>query len=318
MEINQIPGKFEAVRDDISLYCMRAVCDSLIHCVVKFKGHIDFKILQQAVRLSLDAEPVLGCRFIVTKFRPYWERRTDLDECDICSFHESNELDQDINKFLTLQLDPAKDSQVQVRLFRADSDVLCIKVNHMVADAGGVKEYVYLLSEIYQRLLKDPAYKPTINIDGSRSSLQVYKQFGFFKKLHIAWHTFLEWKKNTFPRGNWCMPLANGNLSERTFVIRRLSGKRFKQIREYGKKNQVTINDLIVAAFYRAFYKVIKPAHNTPLRMGATVDLRRYLSTGKGGGIANIAGFFMLNIGKEIGATFAETISLVNRQMRLK
>ncbi|WP_160328949.1 hypothetical protein [Syntrophomonas wolfei] len=45
-----------------------------IQAVITFDQHLDTEVLKAAVMLSLDAEPVLGCRFVEDEKRPYWQR----------------------------------------------------------------------------------------------------------------------------------------------------------------------------------------------------------------------------------------------------
>jgi NRPS condensation-like uncharacterized protein len=51
-----------------------------LQAVVLFDRNLDEDILKKAVRLSLDAEPVLGCRFIEDEKQPYWQRFEEPDE----------------------------------------------------------------------------------------------------------------------------------------------------------------------------------------------------------------------------------------------
>lgn len=48
--------------------------------VVTFDGHVDANRMVRAVRLTLDAEPILGCGFVERPRRLCWERRDDLDD----------------------------------------------------------------------------------------------------------------------------------------------------------------------------------------------------------------------------------------------
>ncbi len=121
---------------DRAQFCTRAMCDAQIHCIISFNGRVDMERMSRAVRLTLDAEPVLGCRFVKRWWRPYWERRDDLDSIKLCEFTEKADIEQEVKQFLTTPIDPCKDPLVQVQILRSVTDTLCIKVNHVVADAG--------------------------------------------------------------------------------------------------------------------------------------------------------------------------------------
>ena len=310
-----IPSCFKTVKSDKSLFCMRAVCDSLLHCVITFDGRIDEDRMAKAVRLTLDAEPVLGCRFVENSRKPYWQRRDDLDHRELCGVTETNHSGREVIRFLTLPIDPLRDPQVQARIFRDEHDTLCIKINHMVADAGGVKEYAYLLAAIYRQLAHSPSYKPASNISGCRGIRQVVSRFGLAAKLRMARRSFRDWQSNIRPPRNWRMPLRHDGNVERSFAIRRIGPDRFSTLKDYCRAKQVTFNDVLVAACYRAFHQVIKPLPGTPLRLGTTVDLRRYLPDGKGETICNLAGFFLLNIGTDLGDSFDDALCRVRERM---
>ena len=65
-----IPNTIKAVPADTAIYLMRAAGDMQINCVVDLPGRVDEDRLGRAVRLLMDAEPVVGCRFIVNWWSP--------------------------------------------------------------------------------------------------------------------------------------------------------------------------------------------------------------------------------------------------------
>ncbi len=61
---SSIPKRFRCVMFDQTLYTMSSILDLQIGMVVTIDGRFNEKRLERAVRLSLDAESHLGCRFI--------------------------------------------------------------------------------------------------------------------------------------------------------------------------------------------------------------------------------------------------------------
>src|SRR5271157_10518 len=47
--------------------------DHQLHCAIRFAGHVDEGRLKQAVDLSADVLPIIRCRFVEGRGRPYWE-----------------------------------------------------------------------------------------------------------------------------------------------------------------------------------------------------------------------------------------------------
>ena len=312
-----IPLRFRAEKWDKIIYLGRAGHDSLLHCVLTFDGIINEKRLNKAFRLSLDAEPVLGCRFVDKGRQPYWERKKDLDregKVDIAEVNNANTM-QAVLEYMVKPIDPCDGPQVQARLFRSEGDTLCLKINHMVADAGGVKEYIELLSGIYRRLEKNSGYIPPVNSAGNRSRMQVIQSFSFWDKVKIVRRSFRDWKEAYFPVGNWSVPLQHVIPDQRTYIIRRIEPRYFLIIKQYCKKYGVTVNDIMLAAYTRSLYKMLQPLPKKTLRIITTVDLRQHILSGKGGAICNLSGKFEMNIPLAGASSLAEIISTVHKKM---
>ncbi|MCK4394804.1 hypothetical protein KAX17_18045, partial [Candidatus Bipolaricaulota bacterium] len=144
---------------DQYMYLGRNGADQQARCVISFAGRINANQMAHAVRLTIDVEPVLSCRFVVRPWRPYWERRDDLDQIELLSVVKGAHLKDELWRFVTMPLDPFADPQVQASIFRSDRDTLCIKLNHVAADGEGVKQYAYLLATTYRKLTTDPSYR---------------------------------------------------------------------------------------------------------------------------------------------------------------
>lgn len=307
--------RFRAPMNDQGIFSGLAIGDMLIHCVISFDGQIDEGRMAKAVRLTLDAEPVLGCRLITGWGRMYWETRTDLDSLELFRMILSENAEQEITRFLSVPADPCKDPQVQALLIRSETDTLCIKVNHVAADARGVKTYAYLLASVYRNLARDPGYKPETNLNGSRSMRQVSKQFGIMEKLGIMGRTFRDIKLNLFPRRYCSLLLNNADRSDRTFVTMRIDPDLFSAIKSYGRIHGATINDVMLAAIFRGLSELINPPRGVPLRLVTTVDFRRFLQTGKSGAICNLSGVLYLKTDHNPELGFDDTLLMVREQM---
>lgn len=313
------PSCFKTVKSDDGVSCGQAICDLQIHCVVTFQGNIDQALLEKAMRLSLDAEPVLGCRLVEGKWRQFWQRRDDLDRIAFCGLQKvkSGDLEGRVGEFLATPLNHYRDPLIRAMIFRSQTDTLCIKVNHIVTDAAGVKEYLRLLATIYRELVRNPDYKPPVNLLGRRSHRQITERLSIPDKLRIFPRSVIRWKDETYPNKNWSFPCHGRDISKRTFLIHRLQPEVYERIKKYSRSHQCTINDIMTAAFYRAFSDLLRPSPNTPLRLGMTVNLRRYHPADTGEAIANLAALFLLNIGTRIGDTFDDTVHLVQQRMGL-
>ena len=134
-------------------------------------------------------------------------------------------------------------------------------------------------------------------------------------KFAIFFRSWQLWLGELSPSENWSFPAHGRDLSKRTFLIRQIQPECFREIKKYCRSHKFTINDILTAAFYRSLYQLIHPKPGTPLRMGMTVNLRRYLPSKNGEAITNLAALFLLNIGTRLGDTLEETIQLVHERM---
>ena len=120
-----------------------------INTVAKFPGQLDARRLRRAVRLSVDAEPILGCRFIDAWHHPYWQRRNDLDKTDdLFSFFETDDPDSALEACLNELPDSRFRPQIHISLIRNKRDTLCLKFNHMVGD-GFSMYYIFICWQTY-------------------------------------------------------------------------------------------------------------------------------------------------------------------------
>ncbi|MFO7697154.1 MAG: hypothetical protein R6X16_08355, partial [Anaerolineae bacterium] len=73
------PDRLHSVPGDVVVYYQRVMCSDLLHLVARVDGHLDQPRLRQALRLSLDAQPVLGCHLEMDDAGWFWQRCPDPD-----------------------------------------------------------------------------------------------------------------------------------------------------------------------------------------------------------------------------------------------
>jgi NRPS condensation-like uncharacterized protein len=292
-------------------FFIRKVGDQQIRGVISFNGKIDEQIMKKAVRFSLGAEPVLSCRYVENYLYPLWERVPAAEDQEFCELLTTMDADEEISHFLVQAIDPFKSPQVKVLIVRHQTDTLCINMNHAAGDAAGLKDYLYLLSSIYRGLMADPDYEPAPNVKGSRSLWQVGKHLTFFQKARIARQSMTRPR----PVSDWRLPLRQADNEDKFILTRRLPPERFRSIREYARQYSGTINDLILAAYFRALYRIIQPDLSMPLRAFVTVDLRRYIPSESAAAICNLSSSVFPNIGNDLGTNLGETMIRVVKKM---
>ena len=306
----EIPERFAAELMDQAEYLDRIESNQQIQAVMVLDGRIDRELLARAVRLTLDAEPIMGCRF-VERLRPYWQRRQDLDHLELVSVAEcatESDASDALMEFLTAAGDPRHVPLVRVKVLRADSDTISVKVDHIAADTGGTRDYLYLLCDTYNRLVEDPGYRPLPNAAGDRSLNQVLGRFSLTEKARSLRHGFP-------PRPAWGFPWKGGGQGDYSFAIRRMPEESFRALEAYGKGHQATINDCLLAAYYRAFFEIAGTPPGTGCTVLVPIDLRRNLPEETAGAICNLSGQLYPVIAMKRGEGFAGTVERVRDAM---
>jgi len=307
-----IPERFDAAHMDQAEYMDRIESNQKIQCVMVLDGSIDEVLLARAVRLTLDAEPIMGCRF-VERLRPYWRRRQDLDHLELVSVTQcaaEPEASGALMEFLTTPGDPRHEPLVTVKVIRAESDTVAVKVDHIAADTGGAKDYLYLLCRTYNRLQDDPGYEPSPNSAGDRSLAQVLRRFTLAEKARSV-------RRGLPPKAAWGFPWNGEGRGDRAFAVRRMPEESFRALKAYGQERGATINDCILAAYYRAFFEISGAPDSTGCAILVPIDLRRYLPDEKAGAICNLSGQLYPVLAVETGESFGGTLERVRDAMSL-
>ncbi len=297
---------------DLMNYITRANADQQLHGIISVRGRLDEHTLQSAMRIAMDREPVLGCRFVQQDNHTGWERRSDLDRLDLCPLIHPADLRGELKAFVTTPADPCRDPLIQARLFRTTAgDTFCLKVNHVAADGAGTKEIVYLVADTYTRLVADPSYRPGLSRPGKRSQLGLFRQAGL-KNLF----KYRPRKLGLPSGGRFSLPFHGSEPDGRAFALRQVDPDTFRMLKAYGKRQGATINDLILAALYKALFSVAETPQSTALPVQVSIDLRRALPFHQPQPICNLSGALFPAIPYRPGASYEKILSDVQAQMK--
>ncbi len=297
--------RFPAPAIDKFLYLARALHDCQSRCVLTFSGSVDIDRLAQAIRLSIAATPILGCRFVAHRWRPYWQLQEEPEQIAQCPVCYPENLEREQQQFLAGAMDPCRDALVQMRLFRTDHDILCLKMHHMTADAGGMLEFIRLLGRLYHRLADPEAPSDDIDSLKSRGQWQALRQAGAKALLRGC----LSYR---LPRAAWGLAAQENECPEKSFALRRFSAGHSAAIKAYCQAQGVSMDSVLHAAFYHALFELLDPPPGLSLPIQATINLRRYLPGTRAHSICNLAGVYFPSITSEPGATFASTLRRVH------
>lgn len=276
LEADEIPSRFRVSVVDSLIYLARPGGSTSLKCVISLGGRVDEKRIKRAVRLSLDAEPVLGCRFVEHWYRPYWKRRSDLDQLAYCTVIETSAPAASLSRFLVDPIDPCRDPLVQVAVFRGPADTICIKIAHEAADMPSVKRYVRLLFGLYGKLKDAPGYRPEPNLGGVRDMRVFRGSFTLSQKARFLCEVAARiWKLGG--RGSWLRPSPRETRPVKGYALMKLPAERVRLLLEYGRDRGATLTHVMLAGFYRAMRKMYTPTSKSCTSIATTIDLRRFL-----------------------------------------
>jgi NRPS condensation-like uncharacterized protein len=282
-----------------------------INAVLYLSDRIDADRMARAVRLLVDAEPILGCRFVERWFRPYWERYDNLDALKFFEFRQCSDCDAAVRQFLETPLR----LPLSVLLLRGEADVLCIKFDHLIADGAAMGAGVYLLADIYNRLEHDLDYVPIPNLKSSRSIRQISSGFGIGERWRF-FRTFFNSFREAKNRGKWEYPIPPSGKAALHYSIRRLDEDRVTAISRYASRQHATVNQVLLAAFYLAAFDALGHASDLPLPIRTTVDLRRHIRSRKPPGLCNLSGQSLVTIDPSTGTSLEAVVQQIREQMQ--
>jgi NRPS condensation-like uncharacterized protein len=304
-----IPSKLPAVLFD-RYWSVIYPGSTAVHTILSLSGRIDEERLARAVRLSLDAEPILGSRFVERWFRPYWHRLNDFDNEEFCEVRASADCEADARHFLEV----LPDRPLRVLLLRGDSQLLlCIKLDHRVGDGKAVQEYAYLLVDIYNRLETNPNYQPVPNVTGDRSLRLIGNEFGLEEKWRIFRH-ISKVNREISKLGKWHYPVTRDGRVD--YVSWRLDVDQVNAIFQFGCRHRATVSQVLLAAFYLAAYEALPHSTGVPLPVSTTVDLRRYLPENKASALGNFVGASVIAVDPRSGNSIDAVLPQIRNQMK--
>ncbi len=302
------PDRIPANANDMANYFAKyGMANFEIQAVMKLDGRLDFNKLVKAVKLSVDAQPVLGCRFVKSD-PPYWKRFDNIDNMEkFCSIEEVDNPEEGIQNFLQIPMNMDKDPMLFVRVVRSvNYDTLCIKINHVCSDAAGSREYIHLLSDIYSRIDKgDTDYTPNQENRDRKDFEKLKTAFGCDTP-ESTWGIHQQ-----FARPTWNFPWKNVRIGVTDFSMCRLPHGQLEIMSRYSKARGATINDLLLTAVFRAMFQISKPYYGIPMDIPVTIDLRRYLPDHKTDAIRNLSGGIVVRLDRKPDEPFEATLSRV-------
>ena len=283
--------------------------DHRLHCHLRFESELDAEALRKAVVSSIEAVPILGTRYVAEGRRPRWVR---LDRARCADAFAVAPTGRDFDELVTYRIDESAGPQLKVGLLGSSRLAVAVTMNHMVGDAAAFKAYLYLLCEIYSAIVADAKWRGPVALAGDRSMRPVLQRFGIGVRLK----SLLSQSAENNRSGDRRFPLSEGADVRPMIVTRRLKRKSLEAVQGYDATRGATLNDAVLAAYYRCLFRTLAVPRGAELRIPIMIDMRRYLGQSAGpGALANLSSTVITRLEHRPQEGFAGTLGRVKAEM---
>lgn len=295
---------------DIAQYAQYAVQkrhDGQVRCAVFFRGSLNLERIKRAILRSLDVLPQLHSRYIPDDKQPYWQVHiANIDE--IFSTVTTNCTDDEVVAFLPVCTDSFRGPQIRFKLVRGQArDTLCIVVNRMICDEAGLKEYLYLLSQIYTDL-----HSPTFQSPQPEKLYiqRVLHTLPLVARLKAQVHQQVPLE---IPPVQAVFPLS-GKGDVPFIVTHTLPVSRYQTLARYAVYRHVRIEEVLLTAYIRAIYAMLRDRSKGPFLIACQKDLRRFLSWGSDHVICGLSLPNLFVAPAKLPSDFNQTLTMVRER----
>lgn len=282
--------------------------DHQLHCVLRFRSRLNARALEEAVVSSIEAIPILGTRYAGKGPRPRWE---SIDRARFGDAFATVHSEAGFDRFTTCRIDETAGPLVKVCLLDSDRPAVALTMSHMVSDAAGFKKYLYFLARTYSGIVANPGHRPTPPT-GDRSMEGVLEDFGLGARIK----SLLLQRKESNHCGKRRFPYGSGG-DEKPFILARKLGRNdFETVRDYCEPRGASVNDVLLAAYYRCMFRRLGLSCGKELRIPLMVDMRRYLGeSAKSDVPANLTSMLVTRLRHRPEEDFASTLARVKALM---
>lgn len=300
--------------DSMAVQGRRIGSDQQIRMVIHFRNRIDLTLMEKTLHAITYRDPVLGCHFVQEEGKRYFERNKDIDTETLCEVIETEDGESAVMKFIAEEVDQHEVPHLRVGVIRTPkSDILCLRVNHVLADGGGTKEIAYLIADTYKKLSENSTIEFTMEKYKPRTIVGLLESNGSFIPLENTvenpWENFGSFK-TVFE-----LPTADNGSEDPAYALRVINPEDFTKLKHYGKRYHATINDLILTALARTLCKVSQIPEGMSFSLQVSSDTRAKLSKEIKYTICNLFGIHFPELCCHREESFEDTLAVVVESM---
>lgn len=300
-----IPKRLPAELYDKVNYMCRRWMDRIARFEIEYDFIPNIRVLKTVLVCLIESAPVFHSKFIDNHINPYW-KVSDYHIDDVFSVRETMNLERSADDFLLQGIPVTSNVQIKIGLFFCEGKSrLCFIFNHMCMDGGGLKSFLNDMFKGYDSYMKNGTIS-VYHSNKSRAYECVYDDMNeadrkIAKKLFAA----------VSAKDKHTLPFTETKETDRKMLVRKKIGADvFESARLKAKKYGATVNDLISAAYIRAFYDISGCAETERVGISSAVDLRRYMKHPQNIGYTNHTAFTPCVVERK-GETMADTLKAV-------
>lgn len=300
-----IPKRLTAELYDKVNYMCRRWMDRIARFEIEYDFIPNIRVLKTVLLCLIESAPVFHSKFIDNHINPYW-KVSDYHIDDVFSVRETMNLERSADDFLLQGIPVESNVQIKIGLFFCEGKSrLCFIFNHMCMDGGGLKSFLNDMFKGYDSYMKNGTVS-VYHSNKSRAYERVYDDMSeadrkSAKKLFAA----------VSSKDKHTLPFTETKDSDRKiFVRKKIGADVFETARLKAKELGATANDLISAAYIRAFYDVSGCSESERVGISSAVDLRRYMKHPENIGYTNHTAFTPCIVDSK-GETMADTLKAV-------
>lgn len=245
------------------------LCDG--NCVLEFSGHLDFERLSNAFLAALADEPMWSHRFVPAYWRPYWLPIPTRERRDLVQLVATEGSGAALEQILCRTVDAA------ARLFvlrGPNSDTLCLRADHRLADGAAVRLLVDAIAAHYAAGTPEPLRDAPLVRRTTKLLRSVVSRSQRRKNFQLAGEQVRVMQRAPVAFG--MPPVAP---EDPIGIPQRLhyADGTVDALRARAMQDRGTPTLAIAAATYLSLRDVCGIASQAPVYLGLAVDLRRYL-----------------------------------------
>jgi NRPS condensation-like uncharacterized protein len=294
---------FSFTAGDLNIFHARLLADQQITYILDFAGHLDEARLKAGLIILNQALPVLSSIVKVHKSNFTRELAATNSPPALHVSDSTNDVEEETQRFVNTPCDPLSETPLKILAIHATrGDRLCVKVDHVLTDAGGLKFLLYLIAEAYSKGKIDQP------INNNRDFGQIFRKFSFFTGINAI-------RKAKIPRPG--PALIAGPFDRDSFFIEHFSldPQQFERLHDLANESDATINDILLTAVYRVVFNNLSMEPNIDYPIMIPVDMRRYISKEKQNVIGNLFSAIYPRALVKPGENFEETLASIRTIM---